>query len=88
LKIWIISDWIPDGIDLEPRNGNDLSAGATDKRFDSFVLITSAFCLVADAGASLKSLLGALGRATPKASLPGSYCRFCVLPVSLKESIW
>src|SRR6266567_3512941 len=31
LKPWIIADRIPDGIDFQTRNGNDLSGGSCDQ---------------------------------------------------------
>ncbi len=31
LKTWIIPDWVPDGIDLQTRNGNELTGRGCDQ---------------------------------------------------------
>src|SRR5206468_12482603 len=36
LKTWIIADWVPDGVDLQTRNGYDLSGRGRDQLANDF----------------------------------------------------
>ena len=56
LKTWIIPDWIPDGIDFQARNGNDLTSWESDQLAKDFYRVLGPAGARFDFGQSSKKI--------------------------------